>query len=148
MKRHDTALARQLYAPAPSRLEALLAFQMKAIGLPEPIREYRFHPPRRWRFDFCFPDKKVAIECEGGTWTNGRHVRGSGFEKDVEKYNQAAIDGWIVLRFTGRMIADGTALQTIEAALSEDTLKEGPAIKPGLQISLGKESTKPTGGRT
>ena len=147
MTRHDHELAAKLYAPAQSRLEVTLALHMRAAGL-NPEREYRFHPPRRWRFDFAFLDKKVAIECEGGTWTNGRHVRGSGFEKDVEKYNQAAIDGWIVLRFTGRMIADGTALQTIEAALSEDTLKEGPAIKPGLQISLGKESTKPTGGRT
>jgi very-short-patch-repair endonuclease len=91
---------------------------MRAAGLnPEP--EFRFHPPRRWRFDLAFPDQKIAIECEGGIWSGGRHVRGSGFEKDVEKYNAAALLGWTVLRFTGRMISDGTALQTIEKALKE-----------------------------
>ena len=147
MTRHSAALAAKLYAPAQSRLEATLALHMRAAGL-NPETEYRFHPPRRWRFDFAFPDQKIAVECEGGTWTNGRHVRGSGFEADCEKYNTAAIDGWVLLRFTERMISAGSALQTIEAALNEYTLKEGPAIKPGLQISLGKESTKPTGGRT
>ena len=81
---------------------------MRAAGL-NPEYEYRFHPPRRWRFDFAFPDKKVAIECEGGIFTNGRHTRGKGFAQDCEKYNQASLDGWVLLRFTGRMITDGTA---------------------------------------
>ena len=93
---------------------------MRTAGL-NPEYEYRFHPPRRWRFDFAFPDKKVAIECEGGIFTNGRHTRGKGFAQDCEKYNQASLDGWVLLRFTGRMITDGTALQTIEAALDEAT---------------------------
>lgn len=120
MKRHDAALAAKLYGPTPSKLEATLALHMRSVGL-NPETEYRFHPPRRWRFDFAFPDEMVAVECEGGTWSNGRHVRGSGFEADAEKYNQAAIDGWMVLRFTERTIIDGTALQTIEAALNEHT---------------------------
>jgi very-short-patch-repair endonuclease len=99
-------------------LEATLALHLRAAGLnPEP--EYQFHRPRRWRFDFAFPDQKVAIECEGGTWTNGRHTRGKSFAMDCEKYNQASLDGWTLLRFTGDMITDGTALQTIEAALNE-----------------------------
>lgn len=143
MTRHSAALAAKLYAPAPSRLEATLALHMRAAGL-KPETEYRFHPPRRWRFDFAFVDKKLAIDCEGGTWTNGRHVRGSGFEKDCEKYNAAVMAGWRVLRFTSRMIQSGEALAQIEAALSENTLKEGPAIKPGLQIFSAEKSTKPT----
>jgi very-short-patch-repair endonuclease len=59
----------------------------------------------------------VAAEVEGGTWSGGRHTRGSGFEKDAEKYNEAANDGWRVLRFTGGMIQRGEALQQIERAL-------------------------------
>ena len=93
-----------------------MAIQLQAIGQ-DFERELRFHPPRRWRFDFAIPDLKIAIECEGGTWTNGRHTRGAGFERDCEKYNQAAIDGWRVLRFTGRMIRSGEALQVIERAV-------------------------------
>ncbi len=117
MTRHDAVLARRLYAKAPSRLEATLALHMKAAGL-NPVPEFQFHKPRRWRFDFAFPDQKVAVECEGGTFSGGRHVRGKGFALDCQKYNQASIDGWTLLRFTGAMITDGTALQTIEAALS------------------------------
>ena len=102
-----------------SDLEAELAFQMKVVGLPEPEREYRFHKTRRWRFDFCFPDKMIGIEAEGGTWTQGRHSRGSGYEKDCEKYSEAAIDGWIVLRFTKGMIQSGKAIEMIERAYNE-----------------------------
>ena len=126
MTRHDPALAARLYAKAPSRLEAELALHMRSAGLnPEP--EFRFHPPRRWKFDFAFPDQKVAIECEGATWTNGRHTRGKGFALDCEKYNQASIDGWTLLRFTGDMITDGTALHQIEEALQTGKQPEAAA---------------------
>jgi len=116
-QRHRADLAAKLYRRAPSRLEAELSLHMRAAGLnPEP--EFRFAPPRRWRFDFAFPDQKVAIECEGATWINGRHNRGAGFQKDLEKYNQASLLGWVLLRFTGDQIRSGQALAQIEAALS------------------------------
>ena len=120
MNRHNPALAAKLYRRAPSRLEATLALHMRTAGL-NPEHEFQFHPLRRWRFDFAFPSQKIAIECEGGIWTNGRHVRGSGFEKDAEKYNAAVIAGWRVLRFTGRMIQSGEALAQIEAALAGES---------------------------
>ena len=101
-----------------SNLERILAFHIHAAGLPAPEREHRFHPVRKWRFDFAWPDQKVAAECEGATWTNGRHVRGAGFEKDCIKYNQAALLGWTVLRFTSGMINSGEALNAIEDALA------------------------------
>lgn len=103
-----------------SDLEKQLAFQIKAAKLQKPEEEFRFHPERRWRFDFAYPDLKIAIECEGGTWLKkaGRHNRGLGFEKDCEKYNEAAILGWHVLRFTSSMIANGTALKHIETILN------------------------------
>lgn len=115
-QRHNPALAARLYAKAPSRLEAELALHMRASGL-NPESEFRFHPPRRWRFDFAFPAEKVAVECEGGIWTNGRHTRGKGYAADCEKYNQASLDGWVLLRFTGDQIQSGEALAQIEQAL-------------------------------
>ena len=102
-----------------SQLEDTLAFHIKVARLPEPVREHRFHPSRKWRFDFAWPLHKIAVECEGATWTNGRHVQGAGFEKDCIKYNQAALDGWTVLRFTSGMINSGNAINQIEDALSE-----------------------------
>ena len=63
-----------------------------------PVEEFRFCETRKWRFDFAFPDKKVALEVEGGVFSQGRHVRGAGFIADLAKYNQAASMGWRILR--------------------------------------------------
>lgn len=99
-----------------SALEDSLVFSIRAVGLPTPEREFVFAKPRRWRFDLCWPARKLAVEVEGGTWVNGRHSRGSGMRKDAEKYNAATLAGWRVLRFTNDMIRDGVALGTIERA--------------------------------
>ena len=101
-----------------SQLEDTLLFRITAAGLPAPEREYQFHPPRKWRFDFAWIPLLIAVEVEGGSWVGGAHNRGAGFLKDCQKYNQAALDGWMVLRFTGDMIKSGEALQQIEQALA------------------------------
>lgn len=90
---------------------------MRMAKMPVPEREYRFHPTRRWRFDFAWPDRRVAVEVEGGVWVGGRHVQGTGFEKDCEKYSEAASLGWRVLRVTPRHIRQGRALEWIGKAL-------------------------------
>ena len=100
-----------------SKWERMFALQLRAADVPEPEREYRFHDTRRWRLDFAWPMYQVALECEGGTWSRGRHVRGMGFRNDCEKHNAAALLGWRVFRCTGDMIEDGTALELVEAAL-------------------------------
>ena len=89
-----------------SDLERSFAFYWRLLApdAPEPEREYRFHPVRRWRFDFAWEASKVAVECEGGVWVRGRHVRGSGFRKDCEKYNAATALGWRVFRVTPGML--------------------------------------------
>jgi very-short-patch-repair endonuclease len=97
-----------------------LATQIALAGLVAPLEEYRFAPPRRWRFDLAWPDRRIAVEMEGGTWNGGRHVRGRGYEADCEKYNAAALHGWTVLRFTSDMIRDGRALNAIRCALDQE----------------------------
>jgi very-short-patch-repair endonuclease len=104
-----------------SELEETLALYMRVAGLPDAEREYQFHPPRKWRFDFAYcVNKKIAIECEGLTapWMKSRHTTNQGFTKDCEKYNQAALDGWCVLRFTMPQIKSGLAVQQITEALN------------------------------
>ena len=94
-----------------------LGRQCELLKLPAPTPEFRFAPPRRWRFDWAWPDRKLAVEVEGGVFTRGRHTRGVGFVKDMEKYNTATLLGWRVLRFTPSQIADGTAITAIPHAL-------------------------------
>jgi len=96
-----------------SALEATLSLHLRAESIPHRA-EYRFDPKRRWRADFAIPGKKILIECEGGTWTNGRHNRGDGFEKDCEKYNAASEQGWTILRYTKQMIDSGKAIDQIK----------------------------------
>lgn len=91
--------------------------RLRATGLPAPEPEYRFAPPRRWRFDYAWPDAKVALEVEGGVWIRGRHTRGSGFLKDMEKYNAAAVRGWRVLRCTPTQLPAPATLTLIQQAL-------------------------------
>lgn len=105
-----------------SKAEALLVFQTKAVGLPEPTREHRFHAKRQWRFDIAYPDLKIAVEVHGGVWSQGRHTRGQGFTDDCEKYSHAAIDGWLIVHATTAQVTAGLALQWIEAALQNKTL--------------------------
>jgi len=102
-----------------SVLEELLAAQIHLAGLPEPVREYRFCPSRRFRADFAWPERRLLCEVDGGTWVNGRHSRGAGFEKDCEKMNLAAQGGWLVVRFTGGMVNDGTAIAVLRAMFEE-----------------------------
>lgn len=89
---------------AVSRDPLNLAQKCRAFDLPEPVAEYRFHPVRKWRFDWAWPERKIAVEVDGGVWVQGRHNRGSGYLADMEKLNAAAEAGWRVFRFaTGRI---------------------------------------------
>ena len=91
--------------------------QPDASFFPRPVREFAFHPTRKWRFDFAWPEYKIAVECEGGAWSGGRHTRGAGFIADCEKYNAAALAGWRVFRFTGEMINSRSAIDVLHEAL-------------------------------
>lgn len=104
--------------PKTENLSLLLALLAEA-HVPTPTVQYRFAPPRRWRFDLCWPaPQMVALEVEGGVWTQGRHTRGSGFIGDIEKYNEAAIRGWLLVRVSYAMIGDGSAVAVIGRALA------------------------------
>lgn len=103
---------------------------------------------RMWRTDFAFVRFRVAVEVEGGTFARpvycqnchskvmtrtklgkliplnvgGRHNTGAGMEADIEKYNQLAIDGWMLIRVSSPMIKNDSgkaALDAIKAALKE-----------------------------
>jgi very-short-patch-repair endonuclease len=106
-----------------SSLEATMALHLRALTQERPYladyeAEYRFHPTRQWRFDFAWPEMKVAVEVEGGQWTNGRHQRGQGYADDCEKYNNAILLGWKVFRFTGDMVKSGAARRFLESAFA------------------------------
>lgn len=91
-----------------SELEQTFTWLIKAAKLPEPVREYKFCPDRRWKFDFAWIAQKIAVEIEGGIWIQGRHSRGKGMLNDMEKYNNAVLNGWRVLRYANNNLTQAT----------------------------------------
>lgn len=86
-------------------------------GIPPPIPEHRFHA-RKWRMDYAWPEQRVYLGVEGGVWTGGRHTRGAGFVKDMEKHNAAAVIGWRMLRVVPDALFGDETAEMIREALN------------------------------
>ena len=101
------AKAQREVSPLAARFEQVWA----ALGGPELVQEYAFHPERQWRADYCHEATKTLIELEGGTWSGGRHTRGQGYRKDCEKYNAALVLRYSVFRLaTGMVTVDNVQM--------------------------------------
>ena len=88
----------------------------KELGIPCE-KEHKFHPVRKWRFDYAVPTAKVALEVEGGVWTGGRHTSPKGFLGDIEKYNTATLMGWKVLRTTPDELMTAKTMDILKSAV-------------------------------
>lgn len=83
-----------------------------------PECEYRFAPPRRWRFDYAWRwPEFVALEVQGGTFIGGRHSRGPALRKEHEKLNAAVCLGWRVLFCLPEDVKSGAIFETVKRAL-------------------------------
>lgn len=88
-------------------------------GIPQPLMEYYFAKPERaWRFDFAWPEYRVALECEGGVWVKGRHTRGKGFIEDCAKYNKGTLLGWRIFRVPSSQLETMATVHMIKQALA------------------------------
>lgn len=101
--------------------EFCLKTQLEQAGIPF-VREHKFHPDRKWRFDFAFPAHSLAVEIEGALWTSGAHSRPLGIIRDMKKGNAAVLLGWRVLRYTTTQANNGEALEGIRKFLSKERL--------------------------
>ena len=84
------------------------------------VKEIKFHPVRKWRFDYAVPEHKIALEVEGGVWTGGRHTSPKGFLGDIEKYNTATLMGWRVFRTTPDDLYKKKTLDLMKSAILND----------------------------
>lgn len=100
--------------------EADLTPYLVAAGFAAPVREHKFCPGRRWKFDYAWVGPRmarfIALEIEGGVHVQGRHTRGKGYEDDCRKYSIAAAMGWCVIRATPQQIESGEALAWLRQA--------------------------------
>jgi hypothetical protein len=71
----------------------------RAVDIPEPVWEWRFAlPEHQWRFDYAWPEARVALEVQGGIFIHGGHNRGPQYAIDMQKFNEACARGWLVLQ--------------------------------------------------
>lgn len=94
------------------------------------VKEFKFHPKRRWRFDYAIPEYRIALEVEGVVWTGGRHTRPQGFLGDIEKYNTATLMGWRVFRTTPDDLLRTATLNLLKSAISGDFDPENGSFLP------------------
>ena len=96
--------------------EELFAMQLRASKIPF-HREFKFHPTRRWRFDFVFVPRsidKIAVEIQ----VFGRHQRFIGYQNDCERQAEALMLGWRVLQVTPAHVKSGQALKWLITLLA------------------------------
>jgi len=103
--------------------------QLKVAGIPMPRTEYEFHPERDFRFDYAWPDHKVALESDGGIFGKGKkcelcgrrragaHSSIKDILRNMDKGNEAAILGWKVLHVTPDELVNGHAQWLLERAM-------------------------------
>lgn len=97
------------------KYEIELLTQIRALKLPEPKQQYKFHPARDYAFDFAYPEIKFWVEVDGGTWLKkGGHQTGVGYTRDRIRDCEAFILGWKGFRVTGDMVKDASAVAYIE----------------------------------
>lgn len=78
----------------------------------QPVREYVAFPPRKWRLDFCWPELKLAVEIESSV-----HRISNRFASDLDKYNRLNLEGWMLLRYTRKMVESAEAIDTVKHVL-------------------------------
>ena len=101
--------------------------------------EFKFHPERKWRFDFALPTVKIAVEVEGLVYRGkSRHTTIAGYAADCEKYNQALVLGWRVLRYTQRMWQAGEQFTDLDALL-HSAKRKWPSLQTDTFKSLLKD---------
>lgn len=112
--------------PKGSRRDIQFGLALKRAKLPMPVTEHRFHPTRRWRFDYAWPEKMVAVEVQGGIWTRGAHSRGVGLTRDYAKLNEAQAMGWIVLQVVPAQLASPDTVDLVQRCFGLN-----PRVCPG-----------------
>ena len=124
MARRDGAV--MLTRPIAGGRDVVLAdFEAQLRGLGTVVREHRFAPPRQWRFDFCVPEARLAVEVQGIGKTQcrrcgalvitGGHGSVGHMESDNEKLAHALILGWRVLLVSYKQIRSGEAVRWARA---------------------------------
>lgn len=97
--------------------DAFCMFIKQQLGI-DMVMEFKFSSKRNWRFDYANEELMIGIEQEGGVWSGGRHTRGQGYINDMEKYNDASLNGWTLIRRTPDQLLTHETVDLIRSAIT------------------------------
>ena len=123
--------------PRVNKGEEAFGFWCRALRLPSPQRNYRFHPKRRFEIDYAWPEYRIGIEIQGGIFipAGGAHSRPMNIIRDMTKHNLLLDAGWRVWHYTPKEAIDGIAVQHIDKVLR--------AADTTIALKLTKEAVIP-----
>lgn len=103
----------------------MLSLELEFSDVPEWERDFqeryaKSKRSKRYRGDFAHIPSRSIIEIQGGTYMRGRHVTGSGYERDARKYNLAMMSGWKVYLLTSTTATDAKWIEMIGEACWRD----------------------------
>ena len=119
--------------------------QVVFAGLPPLQPEVLFHPWRKFRFDFAYPDLLIAVEYQGGLYIGRQrgkndnsarsgHRSIAGVLRDIEKITEAQLLGWIVILIEPKSVRDGRALRWLENAVALRESGTGKVSKNRMEM--------------
>lgn len=97
---------------------------------------FRFNQPTNgMQFDLAWPEFKVAVEINGGQWSDAKmgHNSGKGVERDARKINDAQLLGWILII----LVTDHIDKQMLQYAVP--TVRRALALRGAPLIDYDKE---------
>lgn len=75
---------------------------------------------KNYRFDYAWPNKKIAIEYQGGVFMRkSGHTNVTGQTRDWKKINEAQLKGWIVILVNPKTIDDGSFIKQLKRAFKQ-----------------------------
>ena len=104
-----------------SPLEVQFYTQIQQDGLPLPEWQYMIEDHRA---DFAWPDLRICVEIQGGTWKRGAHNRAQGYADDRILNDRRQLAGWIVLEFTRDHLDSGEAHRLAKEAIWRRTQEQ------------------------
>lgn len=109
-------------SPVEDKFEA----QLQERGITGYVRQAKFIPKRKFAADFYFPDLKLCVEIDGGTYlANSGHTSGAGYESDRSRDCVAILNGILTVRYTTKMVNSQAAVAHLEALIATDYLPLG-----------------------
>jgi hypothetical protein len=112
------------------KVDPIFAAMLRVAELPQPKPEHRFSSERRFRFDYAWIDRCVALEVEGGIYGGRRcpvckrpsargHSSITGIKRDIEKYNLATVLGWRVIRCLSTEFHSDKTIEILKKVLTD-----------------------------